>query len=403
MNKLLTTLMAVLALLCLQAAMLAEDKEAGQEPGQEAGQEPGQDAEEELSEAELNALATSTYFLLRDHCWYCHGQPGEVAFGRNSELDWILDYDRLVQHSIIVPGSARQSRLVRITLMGDMPRGFDDEGSPSRRPRMALDDVQTFIDWTSAGAPAWELPEFTHEWALLAKDPPLPDAAMLPAPGNSIAWITPEQIFRLEGDRRVPWMDNPLGGVPTAAARADDGAVWVAVDDNGKQQLHIWRDDEFTPAEAPPAEVADMQHLLLAPEGPVLIGRTGMAYTDGWQELPLPPGEILAAGVNEALELLVRHNGGVQVQRRTEAGWQTTGETLTDLPENVAATWCSHREAFVLAAGGRVISMREPTSPVAENVHMPDALGKLLAKEDGTLHAYDAGRGYTRTLTPWRK
>lgn len=126
----------------------------------------------ELTKAEKEALATKAYFALRENCWGCHGEPGKRAYGETVPLDWILDYDQLIKTKTVVPGSAKESRLIYITAVeGKMPRRFDDKGRPSIEAELPEDAAEILIDWIKAGAPRWPAPEYTHEWVAVADAP----------------------------------------------------------------------------------------------------------------------------------------------------------------------------------------------------------------------------------------
>lgn len=125
------------------------------EPEPRVAEPETESSEPELSSAD-ELLANRAYEVVRDNCWGCHGEPGKEAYGETVPLDWILDYDELVKTKTVVPGSARESRLIYVTaVMGKMPRAFDDAGVPSLEAELSEADVQTLIDWIKAGAPRW--------------------------------------------------------------------------------------------------------------------------------------------------------------------------------------------------------------------------------------------------------
>lgn len=118
--------------------------------------EPEAAVERAPEPTEDDRLATGAFQVIRDNCWGCHGEPGKLAFGETAPIDWILDYDKLIETMTVVPGSARDSRLIYITaVQGKMPREFDEEGIPSIEGELAEADQQTLIDWVKAGAPRW--------------------------------------------------------------------------------------------------------------------------------------------------------------------------------------------------------------------------------------------------------
>ncbi|MCZ7608254.1 MAG: hypothetical protein M5U25_19860 [Planctomycetota bacterium] len=120
------------------------------------GAEPEPDPVVEPAPEPVNELAQRAYTVLRDNCWGCHGQPGKKAYGETTPLDWILDYDKLIETKTVVPGHPGKSRLIYITAVeGKMPRAFDEQGAPSIEVGLSDEDQQTLIDWIKEGAPRW--------------------------------------------------------------------------------------------------------------------------------------------------------------------------------------------------------------------------------------------------------
>ena len=118
---------------------------------------PGPVVEPVPEHTEDEKLAARAYTVLRDNCWGCHGEPGKEAFGETAPIDWILDYDKLIETMTVVPGSAGKSRLIYIIAVeGKMPREFDEDGLPSIESELPEGDLQTLIDWIKAGAPRWK-------------------------------------------------------------------------------------------------------------------------------------------------------------------------------------------------------------------------------------------------------
>ncbi|MHC4839658.1 MAG: hypothetical protein ACYTDT_01700 [Planctomycetota bacterium] len=103
-------------------------------------------------------MALEVRDILKKRCWQCHGQPDHETFGEVVPLDWILNHDKLIEHRLVLPGSARESRLVYLMVTGEMPREMDEHGSPSGRAEMPEDEIQTVVDWVKQGAPRW--PDF---------------------------------------------------------------------------------------------------------------------------------------------------------------------------------------------------------------------------------------------------
>ncbi len=101
-------------------------------------------------------LEQQAFDVLRSRCWGCHGEPGKQAFGETGPVDWILDYDKLIDYRLVVPGKPGKSRLVYITdVEGKMPRAFDENGIPSLADSLSDEEQQILIDWVKAGAPRW--------------------------------------------------------------------------------------------------------------------------------------------------------------------------------------------------------------------------------------------------------
>lgn len=149
----------MLALACAVTIALAQD-----EPAPEPKPQP---APKELTQAEKDALATRAYFVLRNRCWGCHGEPGKTAYGETVALDWILDYDKLVEAKLVIPGKVKESRLIYLTTLGRMPREFDENGKPSKEGELPEAEQKALVEWVKAGAPKWTEMKFTHEWVQL--------------------------------------------------------------------------------------------------------------------------------------------------------------------------------------------------------------------------------------------
>lgn len=148
----------LLALAAL-AALVAACKTSRPVRGQES-QPEGEAAPVAAEPAEDDRLAAAAFQVIRDNCWGCHGEPGKQAFGETAPIDWILDYDKLIETMTVVPGSAARSRLIYIVAVeGKMPREFDEDGMPSIEGELAEEDLQTLIDWVKAGAPRWPEPD----------------------------------------------------------------------------------------------------------------------------------------------------------------------------------------------------------------------------------------------------
>jgi WD40 repeat protein len=87
-------------------------------------------------------LAKKAHAILKANCYRCHGQEGAVEGGMN----FILDFDKLVQRKKVVPGKADQSPLYKKVLNNLMPPS--DE-----QPRPSDADKTVLKQWIDAGAP----------------------------------------------------------------------------------------------------------------------------------------------------------------------------------------------------------------------------------------------------------
>lgn len=203
-------LLCVTALLC---AALAQDKQP--------------DDPDKAAEAETKALATQAYFVLRENCWPCHGEPGKKAYGETVPLDWILDYDQLIKTKTVVAGSAKESRLIYIIAVeGKMPRAFDEHGRPGIEAELPEPDLQILIDWVKASAPKWPDPEFTHEWINRASWPE--NARLFATHLGLMALQEGEPMLQLKEGRWVALPHALEGSVLDTAVEAD--ATWLLLE-----------------------------------------------------------------------------------------------------------------------------------------------------------------------------
>lgn len=217
MRTMLPALLCVIALLC---AALAQDKQPA---------EP-----EKAADAEAKALATQAYFVLRENCWSCHGEPGKKAYGETVPLDWILDHDQLLKTKTVVPGSAKESRLIYIIAVeGKMPRAFDENGRPGIEAEMPEADLQTLIDWVKAGAPKWPEPEYSHEWARVAAMPQ--DARLVDSHLGLLAVPDGDPIQQFK-DGKWHNLEHAVDGSLLEASTATD-ATWLLLQTKDKYAL----------------------------------------------------------------------------------------------------------------------------------------------------------------------
>jgi WD40 repeat protein len=87
-------------------------------------------------------LAAKAQAVLRANCYRCHGQEGAVEGGMN----YILDFEKLVQRKKVVPGSADKSPLYKKVVNNLMP-------PPDEKPRPSEADREVIRQWIEAGAP----------------------------------------------------------------------------------------------------------------------------------------------------------------------------------------------------------------------------------------------------------
>jgi mono/diheme cytochrome c family protein len=113
-------------------------------------------AQRAVQDPPVDPLARAAYAVIRDNCWGCHGEPGKQAYGELAPVDWILDYDKLIDYAVVIPGKPGKSRLVYIVAVeGKMPRKFDEHGVPRLPGELSEEGTQILIDWIKAGAPRW--------------------------------------------------------------------------------------------------------------------------------------------------------------------------------------------------------------------------------------------------------
>jgi hypothetical protein len=155
----LTCLLGLAALLSLAAACETTQPNQYQGPGPDApaNSEPTPEpTEPDTRTQEERDLAQGAYTVLAVNCWHCHGKPGWKAYGEVAPIDWILDYDKLIENNLVIPGLPRKSRLVYvIEVLGKMPRKFDYDGKPTLEAELDEADLQTLKDWIKIGAPRW--------------------------------------------------------------------------------------------------------------------------------------------------------------------------------------------------------------------------------------------------------
>jgi len=280
--KPLAALVAILGFACAVTIALAQ-----QAP--EPAPEP-KPAAKELSQAEKDALATRAYFVLRNRCWGCHGEPGKTAYGQTVPLDWILDYDKLVETKTVIPGKVKDSRLIYLTTLGKMPREFDENGKPSKEGELPEAEQEALIEWVKAGAPKWPEMKFTHEW--------------VPLPGPALEYEYDPSLHRVVADHVV------VKGQSVVLVRESNGQsketirVLVQAQDGWKQvgaefSLFAADDARLLPGEAPTLirqTARDILRELVTTLVDEWNGETwvSLAPTDGLR--PKKPGSLVRSG-----------------------------------------------------------------------------------------------------------
>lgn len=91
--------------------------------------------------AQISPVATKARYVLKQHCFSCHGEGGSNEGGFN----YVLNRKRLVRE-LVVPGDVDGSKLIERIVKGEMPP--DGEKLPAA-------DVVALKKWVEAGAPAF--------------------------------------------------------------------------------------------------------------------------------------------------------------------------------------------------------------------------------------------------------
>ena len=94
-----------------------------------------------LPAAEDAALAKKAEAVLKANCYRCHGQQGAVEGGMN----YILDFDKLIQRKKVLPGSPDKSPLYKKIVNNLMP-------PPDEKPRPSDGERDVLRQWIEAGA-----------------------------------------------------------------------------------------------------------------------------------------------------------------------------------------------------------------------------------------------------------
>jgi len=92
------------------------------------------------------ALAKQARAILQTHCAGCHGGGKGAAKGG---FGFVLDHDRLLGRSLIVPGKARESELYLRVEQGDMP-------PPAKKVRPSAAEQKILQRWLDTGASSWD-------------------------------------------------------------------------------------------------------------------------------------------------------------------------------------------------------------------------------------------------------
>lgn len=95
---------------------------------------------------EAAALAKQARAILQSHCAGCHGGGSGAAKGG---FGFVLDHDRLLSRTLVVPGKPRESELYLRVEQGDMP-------PPAKKVRPSPAELKILQRWLDAGAPSWD-------------------------------------------------------------------------------------------------------------------------------------------------------------------------------------------------------------------------------------------------------
>ncbi|MBE7490907.1 MAG: hypothetical protein HS108_03950 [Planctomycetes bacterium] len=210
---------------------------------------PAPEAEKpaEPAAAEKTALASAAYFVLRNRCWNCHGEPGKKAWGETVPLDWILDYDRLIEAKLVVPGKVKESRLVYMTVLGKMPRAYDEHGKPGKTAELSEPEQAALTNWVRAGAPRWPEPKYTHEWVPVGapEEMAASQAHLFTAHDGVLRFMKSDEGWSTAVLRGESWQPAPLGEAPpvTSTPAADGRTTWLTATDAKARQTFVVRWD----------------------------------------------------------------------------------------------------------------------------------------------------------------
>lgn len=98
------------------------------------------------ADGEDSALARQARGILQTYCAGCHGGGSGAAKGG---FGFVLDHDRLLGRSLVVPGKARDSELYLRVEQGDMP-------PPAKKSRPSPAELKVLQRWLDTGAASWD-------------------------------------------------------------------------------------------------------------------------------------------------------------------------------------------------------------------------------------------------------
>lgn len=119
---------------------------------QQSGDEP-KEPPSKFTEAEKAKLAADFHKLMKEQCAECHDYGAKKVY---DNIDYLLDYDKLVKSKIVDLNYPKQSALYDEIAEGSMPRKFDENGKPRVRVKLPKEQAELVLNWLKAGAPRWQ-------------------------------------------------------------------------------------------------------------------------------------------------------------------------------------------------------------------------------------------------------
>lgn len=196
---------------------------------------------------ELEAKAQAAYFVLRARCWGCHGASGEKVQGKSAPVDWVLNYDDLIAHELVVPKNEEQSKVLTLTAHDAMKKG--------KPAPLANFELSTLQKWIKAGAPKWKAMNFDYEWVPLCDSPcldstlPTEPAIVEGLDGNALLFgyfgmKEGLQPFSLQAGqwKKLSWKMKSWASNDMKAALVDreHGKLYCLFSDKWASHVNIW-------------------------------------------------------------------------------------------------------------------------------------------------------------------